>query len=120
MKKSRALLVIALLTVVPLMSMAATNKNVTLSESVQVGNRVLKPGDYRLEWKGSGPTVQVNFRDGNKTVATLPATIEKQQNAYDSAVELQATGKSAKTLKAIDFKNMSLIFSQAKTSQPGL
>jgi hypothetical protein len=120
MKKYRAAVIAAILFAVPMIGMAATRKNVTLAESVQVGTQVLKPGDYLVEWNGSGPQVQVNFVSGRKTLATLPATVKKQQNPYDFALVLDpGPNKSAKSLRAIDFKGMSLVF-KSKAAQPGM
>ena len=114
MKLLRSLLLALLLVVVPVMSFAATKKSLTISDQVTVGNTVLKPGDYKVEWDGSGSNVQVKFIQNNKTVATAPATVQNKSNSYDGALDLRGSD-NAKTLHAIDFKNMTLVFDQGSS-----
>ena len=40
-----------------------------------VNGTQLKPGDYKVEWDGTGPDVQVSFLQGKKVVATVPAKV---------------------------------------------
>ena len=116
MKSLRSLFLALLLVVVPAFSFAASKKSINVAEPVKVGNTVLQPGDYVVTWDGNGPSVQVTFKQNNKTVVTAPASVEKQTNAYDGALDLKsAEGTNAKTLHAIDFKNMALIFDQGST-----
>ena len=55
---------------------ANAKHSLTLADPVQVGNAQLQPGDYKVEWQGTGPSVQVNFVQHGKTVATVPATLQ--------------------------------------------
>ena len=117
MTSIRSITLAALLVVLPVLSFAASRKSISIMEPVSVGNVVLKPGDYRLEWDGNGPTVQVNIKQGRKTIATLPATVRDQATAYDGALDLRSSsGTEAKTLHAIDFKTMSLVFDQSSST----
>lgn len=50
-------------------------KSLHLYESVTVEGTRLVPGDYKIEWSGSGPDVKVNILKGKETVATVPARI---------------------------------------------
>jgi hypothetical protein len=57
---------LALLSLTALMFPAVTlarnsnEHNVNLTDSVQVGHAHLKAGEYKVEWNGSGPNVQVS------------------------------------------------------------
>jgi hypothetical protein len=80
----------------------ANKATLNLSEKVSVEGKTLNPGKYKVEWDGSGPTVQVTLFQGKHTVATFPAHLTEQTthnagDAYGSAQ--QADG--SKTLTAI-------------------
>src|SRR5271155_3381018 len=68
-----------------------TNKGtLRLDDKVVVDGKPLAPGNYRVEWDGSGPTVQVKLLQGKQAVATLPAHLIDQakpnsQDAYSTA-----------------------------------
>jgi hypothetical protein len=113
MKSIRSITLAVLLVIVPVLSFAATRKSISISQPVSVGNVVLKPGDYRFEWDGKG-TVQVNIKQGSKTIATVPATVQDHATGYDGALDLRSSpGTEAKALHSIDFKTMSLVFDQS-------
>src|ERR1039458_10420364 len=40
---------------------AATKASLTLQSSATINGAKLKPGDYKLEWEGSGPNVEVSI-----------------------------------------------------------
>lgn len=67
-----------------------TNKgSLQLAEQVNVEGKSLNPGSYKVEWEGSGPTVQVSILQGRNTVATFPARVVEsgtpnQENAYST------------------------------------
>ena len=41
---------------------AASKANLTLNNPTSVNGTKLKPGDYKLEWDGTGPNVGVRFQ----------------------------------------------------------
>ena len=112
----RALLVLALaLATVPVLlaSDATMKKNITLGTAAQVGSTTLQPGDYKVEWQGTGSNVNVNFMQGSKVVATAPATVEQKESRNNSIQLTNAGGNGAATVREIDWKNIALVF------QPG-
>ena len=65
-------------------------------ETLNVDGKSLSPGNYKVEWNGSGPNVQVKMMQGKDTVATFPANLEQQkaqnpENAYASMKEPDGT-----------------------------
>jgi hypothetical protein len=82
------------------------HENFTLNDAVQIGNTQLKPGNYKAEWSGNGPTVQVQILQGKKTVATVPAQVveNKQASPYNDVIVKPTTGNT-KTIDEIDFAN---------------
>jgi hypothetical protein len=87
---------------------------VSFADSVQVGNTQLKAGDYKVEWQGTGPAVQVTFLQNGNTVASAPATLQSDKQVTQDGVVVDETNASAKTLKEIDFAHQkaALIFAQ--------
>ena len=91
---------------------------VEISSAVQIGSTHLKPGNYKVEWQGTGPVVQVSFQQNGKTVATLPATLKTNDDeARQDAVMTEGTSADATTLKEIDFGHQreSLVFDQTSS-----
>ena len=79
MKHLTYLTLLSIVAVLLPLSMFARDKNqhsVDIPVTVQVGGTQLKPGNYKVEWQGTGPDVQVTFLRGGKTVATVPATLK--------------------------------------------
>ncbi|MGH7993648.1 MAG: hypothetical protein ACREDQ_09035 [Limisphaerales bacterium] len=71
-------------------------KSLHLTDKVTVQGKQLKPGNYTVEWNGTGPNVDVNIRRGNKTVATVPARIVSvsapyKQDGYTSVAAKDGT-----------------------------
>ena len=54
---------------------AATKASLTLQNPATINGTQLKAGDYKLEWDGSGPTVEVSILQGKKVVAKVPAKL---------------------------------------------
>lgn len=118
MKVYRSVLLAVLLIGLPIVAVAANTKSISLSEPAKLGSTVLKPGDYKITWDGSGPTVDVKFLQNGKTVATAPATVKKEETGYEgAALDLKAeTPDSTKTLESISFKDMALVFGNAASA----
>jgi hypothetical protein len=90
--------------------------SVEIPDSVQVGGAQLQPGNYKVEWQGTGPEVQVNFLRNGKTIATVPGTL-KTSNAQvvQADIVTGTTSANTRTLEEIDFgrNKESLIFEQS-------
>jgi hypothetical protein len=89
--------------------------SVDISHVVQIGGTTLKPGNYKVEWQGTGPAVQVSFQQNGKTVVTAPGTLKTNDDQVtQDAIVTEATGAGASTLKEIDFGHQkeALVFDQ--------
>jgi hypothetical protein len=91
-----------------------------VSEKVNVEGKTIDPGTYKVEWNGTGPTVQVTILHGKQTVATFPAQLTEQANknavdAYGSATE--ADGSKQLTAIYIGGKHTVLQLEQSAASQ---
>jgi hypothetical protein len=102
--------------VFPLVALARDNAHsVDISDLVQIGSTQLKPGNYKVEWQGAGPAVQVSFLRNGKTVATAPGTLKTNDDQVThDAVVIERTNTAASTLKEIDFghQKVALVFDQ--------
>jgi hypothetical protein len=102
----------------------AKDKNetpVTFSEKVQIGSNEVKPGDYKLQWDGNGPDVQVKVVKGKDVVATVPAKLlanKSTQNGIGNAVTISGN-TDVKQLDRVDFARgrQSLVFGEAMDTQ---
>ena len=90
----------------PLCAFARTQNehSLTLTDPVKIGTTQLKPGNYKVEWNGTGPAVQVAFLKNGNTVATAPATLRTNDNkVIQDDIVTDATRANTRTLREIDF-----------------
>jgi hypothetical protein len=99
MKKSK--LSIVLFAVALLFASSAfagdTNKGtLNLSQTVSVEGKTLNPGEYKVQWTGTGSAVQVSILQGKQTIATFPAQLTEHasrnnESAYGSVTQPDGT-----------------------------
>ncbi len=93
-----------------------TKRSIDLYDAVQVGNTQLRAGNYKVEWQGDGPAVQVNFLRNGKNVATAPATLQmNDKDVNQDDVVIDKISANTKALKEIDFSHQkeALVFAQS-------
>jgi hypothetical protein len=90
----------------PAVAMARNSNEhtVAIPDSVQVGSVHLKAGTYKVEWKQSGPNVQVTFLQHGKAVASVPGILQTndKQVTEDDTITAK-TAANVTVLKEIDF-----------------
>jgi hypothetical protein len=100
----------------PLGALARDNSHsVDIFDVVQIGGAQLKPGNYKVEWQGAGPAIQVSFQLNGKTVVTVPATLKTNDaEVTRDAIMTEATNADTSMLKEIDFghQKQALVFDQ--------
>jgi hypothetical protein len=78
-----------------------TNKGtLQLTDTVTVGGKQLPAGKYRVEWAGSGATVEVSISDGRETLAKVPAQVlplEKAETTSGYTISTDQAGNKALT-----------------------
>lgn len=119
MKKSYLNVALALTCLLGLGISARAARNnahsVEISNAVQIGGTKLKPGDYKVQWQGIGPAVQVSFQQNGKTVVTASGTLKTNDDQVtQDAIVTESTGAAASTLREIDFGHQeeALVFDQ--------
>jgi hypothetical protein len=106
MKLPNYVALLSILAVLSPLSAFARDKNqhsVNIPDAVQVGSTQLQPGNYKVEWQGTGPAVQVAFVRNGKTVATVPGTLKTNDDEVIQDAVL--TDSVNKTLDEIDFRH---------------
>jgi hypothetical protein len=99
MKMSRNLIGIVSASLLIAASALAGNTNKSslhLDETVTVAGRQLPAGDYRVEWEGSGPNVQLSISSHSQTPVQVPArvvpeTVSNQGNAFSTTDDKDGT-----------------------------
>jgi hypothetical protein len=116
MKYLRYQALLSIVAILSPLSLLARDKNqhsVDIPSAVLVGGTQLKPGNYKVEWQGTGPDIQVTFLRDGKAVATVPAALKTNdaQVTQDDIVTDSATN----TLTEIDFHRdkEALLFQQS-------
>lgn len=84
---------------------AASKANLTLNNPTSINGTQLKAGDYKLEWDGSGPNVEVSIMQGKKVVTKVPAKIVDLDKApSNDAALLKQNGDGSTTLAGARFQ----------------
>ncbi len=103
----------------PVSALARNNAHsVQIFDVVRIGSTQLQPGNYKVEWQGTGPAVQVSFQQNRKTVVTVPATLKTNDDQVtQDAIMIEATSAETTELKEIDFgrQKEALVFEQNQT-----
>ena len=84
---------------------AATKHNLQLTDPVTVNGTTLKPGDYKVEWEGTGPSVELNIMQGKKVLAKVPAhVVELQSPASSDAAVTRQNDTGPRSLTGVRFE----------------
>ncbi len=98
-------LVMGLALLVASSAFAGTKATVNLLSPASVNGTKLKPGEYKLEWDGSGPNVEVSIMQGKTVLAKVPAKIvELPSPAANSAALVVRHDDGTNTLSSVRFE----------------
>ena len=95
---------------------AATKPTLQLSHPVTVNGTTLQPGEYKVQWEGNGPNVEVTILQGKNVVVKAPAhVVELETPSADDAAVLRKNDKGPNALAGIRFqgKKLSLALGEA-------
>jgi len=95
--------------------------NLQIFQPATVAGTTLKPGQYKVEWTGTGAAVNAEFKLNGKTVATVPATVsELTKSSQPNATVMQTEADGTQAITEIDGKNQALKFgTEAPTANQG-
>jgi hypothetical protein len=84
---------------------AATKASLNLTDATVVNGTQLKAGDYKLEWEGNGPNVEVNVMKGKNVVAKVPAhVVDLQSPALNNAAVVRHNDDGTTALAGVRFQ----------------
>jgi hypothetical protein len=84
---------------------AATKASLQLSNLVTVNGTKLKPGDYKLQWEGSGPNVELSIMQGSNVLAKVPAhVITLEAPAANDAAVTRKNDSGPNSLAGVRFQ----------------
>jgi hypothetical protein len=84
---------------------AATKASLTLQNPTVVNGAKLKPGDYKLQWDGSGPNVEVSIMQGRTVLAKVPAkVVDLSSPAQNNAAVVKHNDDGTITLAGARFE----------------
>ena len=96
---------------------AATKASLQLSNDVTVNGTKLKPGDYKLQWEGTGPDVELSITQGKNLVAKVQAhVIELDTPAANDAAVTRAGNNGPSSLAGIRFQGKKLALELPESS----
>jgi hypothetical protein len=84
---------------------AATKASLTLQSPATINGIKLKPGEYKLQWDGSGPDVEVSILQGKTVVAKVPAkVVDLNKPAQNDAALVKQNDDGTSTLAGARFE----------------
>jgi uncharacterized surface anchored protein len=84
---------------------AASKANLTLNNPTNINGTKLKAGDYKLEWDGSGPNVEVSIVQGKKVLTKVAAkVVDLNQASATNAALLKQNSDGTTTLAGARFQ----------------
>jgi hypothetical protein len=84
---------------------AATKASLNLQHPTIVNGTKLKAGDYKLEWDGSGPNVEVSIIQGKNVLTKVPAkVVDLSSPSQNSAAVVTLNSDGTSTLSGARFE----------------
>ncbi len=117
--KYMAIVALMLMAPVALLAAPKNSASVTFTETVTINGVQVPPGDYHVQWQGTGAAVEASIFQGKQVLVSAPATLVNEKNKYDGAVETSEGPNNSKILQAIDWNDRSLRFDQGNTNSSG-
>jgi hypothetical protein len=86
-------------------ALAGTKGSLQLNHPVTVNGTQLKAGDYKVQWDGSGPNVELSIMQGKNVVAKVPAHVVDLSTASQSdAAVTKKNDDGSTTLAGVRFQ----------------
>lgn len=97
---------------------AVTKGHMQLQSATTVNGTQLKAGDYKLEWDGTGPDVEVSVMQGKKVLAKVPAkVVELQSKALQDSSTVSSNTDGTKSLASVRFAGKNFALQMPETSE---
>jgi len=119
MKTSRAFAAVlgGLAILVASSALAADKGSIKLFDPTTVNGSQLSPGEYQVQWEGTGSDVQLKILRGKKVVATTSATVvQLKAPAERDMTSTRNDGDHGKALTEISFRGRNYSLAVANES----
>jgi hypothetical protein len=81
---------------------AANKGNLSVQEPVTINGTKLAAGDYKVQWEGTGPSVELSITQGKKVIAKVPARmVNLEQPSQTDAAVLRTGGDGTRALSEV-------------------
>jgi len=111
-------LVLGLAVLLASSAFAATKGSLQLNNPVLLNGTTLKPGDYKVQWEGTGPNVELSIMQGKKVLAKVPAhVVDLQTPAANDAAVTQKNDSGPNTLAGVRFQGKKFALELGEASE---
>jgi len=84
---------------------AATKADLILQSPTTINGTKLKAGEYKLQWDGSGPNVEVSITQGKNVIAKVPAkVVDLKSPSQNNAAVVKTNDDGTSTLAGARFE----------------
>ena len=98
-------LVLSLALLLASSAFAASKGSLQITNPTTVNGTRLKPGDYKVEWEGSGPGVELSIKQGKNVIAKVPAkVIDLNSPATNDAAVTRKNDDGTSSLMGVRFE----------------
>lgn len=113
-------LVVGLALLLASSAFAVTKAHLELQSPTSVNGAQLKAGDYKLQWDGAGPEVQVSIMKGKKVLATVPAkVVELKTPAQSNSAIISNNTDGTSSLAGVRFAGKTTALDLSQSSNGG-
>jgi hypothetical protein len=90
---------------------AANKGSLQIQEPTSVNGTKLAPGDYKLQWDGNGPSVELSIMQGRKVIAKVPAhVVDLSRPSQNDAAVVKNSEDGTKTLSEVRLSGKKFAF----------
>ncbi|HMK23222.1 MAG TPA: hypothetical protein VK466_12875 [Terriglobales bacterium] len=91
---------------------AANKGTLTVQDPVMVNGTKLTAGDYKVQWEGNGPNVELSISQGKKVIAKVPAhMVDLAEPSQNDAAVVKNNGNGVRTLSEVRLSGKKFAFS---------
>jgi hypothetical protein len=96
---------------------AANKGSLTVQEPVMLNGTKLAAGDYKVQWDGNGPNVELSITQGKKVIAKVPAhMVDLDSPAQTDAAVVKNNGDGTKSLTEVRLSGKKFAFALGEES----
>jgi hypothetical protein len=96
---------------------AAEKGTLQVTHPLTVNGTQLKAGDYKVQWEGTGPNVELSIIQGKNVVAKTPAHVVDLSRASDnSAAVVKNNGDGTSSLSGLRFQGKKIALELGEAS----